>query len=67
MWVFQKIKTREFRVGLVPSSVAELVHRGHQVAVGAKLEQALASVMNNIVQLVLKFRNPRLRYSPGQI
>ena len=29
----KEIKTREFRVGLVPSSVAELVHRGHQVAV----------------------------------
>ena len=26
----KEIKTREFRVGLVPSSVAELVHRGHQ-------------------------------------
>jgi alanine dehydrogenase len=29
----KEIKTREFRVGLVPSSVAELVHRGHQVLV----------------------------------
>ena len=29
----KEIKTREFRVGLVPSSVAELVHRGHQVVV----------------------------------
>jgi alanine dehydrogenase len=29
----KEIKTREFRVGLVPGSVAELVHRGHQVIV----------------------------------
>ena len=29
----KEIKTREFRVGLVPSSVAELVHCGHQVLV----------------------------------
>ena len=29
----KEIKTREFRVGLVPSSVAELVHRGHGVVV----------------------------------
>ena len=29
----KEIKTREFRVGLVPSSVAELVGRGHQVIV----------------------------------
>ena len=29
----KEIKTREFRVGLVPSSVAELVHRDHQVLV----------------------------------
>jgi len=29
----KEIKTREFRVGLVPSSVAELVSRGHQVLV----------------------------------
>ena len=29
----KEIKTREFRVGLVPSSVAELVHRGHRVLV----------------------------------
>ena len=55
-----KVKTREFRVGLVPSSVAELVHRGHQVAVESQAEQALASVMNNTVQLVLKLWDPRL-------
>ena len=29
----KEIKTREFRVGLVPASVAELTHRGHQVIV----------------------------------
>ena len=29
----KEIKTRESRVGLVPASVAELVHRGHQVIV----------------------------------
>ena len=32
----KEIKTREFRVGLVPSSVAELVDRGHQVVVESK-------------------------------
>lgn len=29
----KEIKTREFRVGLVPSSVAELVSRGHEVQI----------------------------------
>jgi alanine dehydrogenase len=29
----KEIKTREFRVGLVPSSVAELVRRGHKVLI----------------------------------
>ena len=29
----KEIKSLEFRVGLVPSSVTELVHRGHQVLV----------------------------------
>jgi alanine dehydrogenase len=32
----KEIKTREFRVGLVPGSVAELVDRGHQVIVESK-------------------------------
>ncbi len=32
----KEIKTHEFRVGLVPSSVAELVHHGHQVVVESK-------------------------------
>ena len=32
----KEIKTREFRVGLVPSSVAELVDRGHRVVVESK-------------------------------
>ena len=32
----KEIKTREFRVGLVPSSVAELVHHGHKVVVERK-------------------------------
>jgi alanine dehydrogenase len=32
----KEIKTREFRVGLVPSSVAELVHRGHKVVIESK-------------------------------
>ena len=29
----KEIKTREFRVGLVPASVAELTHCGHRVMV----------------------------------
>ena len=29
----KEIKTREFRVGLVPNSVAELVRCGHQVLI----------------------------------
>ncbi|MDC1383666.1 alanine dehydrogenase [Candidatus Puniceispirillum sp.] len=33
----KEIKTREFRVGLVPSSVSELVSRGHQVLVETNL------------------------------
>jgi alanine dehydrogenase len=33
----KEIKSREFRVGLVPSSVAELVSRGHQVLVEKNL------------------------------
>ena len=32
----KEIKTREFRVGLVPSSVAELVRRGHEVLIEAQ-------------------------------
>ena len=32
----KEIKTREFRVGLVPSSVAELVGRGHEVLIEAQ-------------------------------
>ncbi|MFL2844806.1 MAG: alanine dehydrogenase, partial [Candidatus Puniceispirillaceae bacterium] len=47
----KEIKVREFRVGLVPNSVAELVDRGHQVIVesnagagiGASDEQYLAA------------------------
>src|SRR5690349_2056665 len=31
----KEIKDNEFRVGLIPSSVQELVHHGHQVAVQA--------------------------------
>lgn len=31
----KEIKNNEFRVGLVPSSVAELVHNGHQVTIEA--------------------------------
>ena len=33
----KEINTREFRVGLVPSSVAELVHQGHKVLVEKNL------------------------------
>ena len=29
----KEIKNHEYRVGLVPSSVAELIHHGHQVIV----------------------------------
>ena len=29
----KEIKTREFRIGLVPNSVAELVRRGHEVLI----------------------------------
>ena len=29
----KEIKTQEYRVGLVPSSVRELVHHGHQVII----------------------------------
>ena len=32
----KEIKAREFRVGLVPSSVAELVRRGHEVLIEAQ-------------------------------
>ena len=39
----KEIKTREFRVGLVPSSVAELVRRGHQVLVETKAGQGIGA------------------------
>ena len=43
----KEIKNNEFRVGLVPSSVAELVTAGHQVMVqsgqGPVLGQAMSS------------------------
>ncbi len=32
-WCSKEIKSDEFRVGLVPASVRELVHHGHQVFV----------------------------------
>ena len=39
----KEIKTREFRVGLVPSSVAELVDRGHQVVVENKAGEGIGA------------------------
>ena len=39
----KEIKTREFRVGLVPSSVAELVRRGHQVLVETGAGQGIGA------------------------
>ena len=34
----KEIKNHEYRVGLVPSSVRELVANGHQVIVGSGIE-----------------------------
>ena len=39
----KEIKTREFRAGLVPSSVAELVRRGHQVLVETEAGQGIGA------------------------
>ena len=39
----KEIKTREFRVGLVPSSVAELERRGHQVLVETEAGQGIGA------------------------
>ena len=39
----KEIKTREFRVGLVPSSVADLVRRGHQVLVETEAGQGIGA------------------------
>ena len=39
----KEIKTREFRVGLVPSSVADLVRRGHQVLVETQAGQGIGA------------------------
>jgi alanine dehydrogenase len=39
----KEIKTREFRVGLVPSSVADLVNRGHQVLVETQAGQGIGA------------------------
>jgi alanine dehydrogenase len=39
----KEIKTREFRVGLVPSSVADLVCRGHQVLVETQAGQGIGA------------------------
>ena len=39
----KEIKTREFRVGLLPSSVAELVRRGHQVLVETEAGQGIGA------------------------
>ena len=44
----KEIKNNEFRVGLTPSSVAELVHHGHAVSV----ETGAACPMPNILPLV---------------
>ena len=64
----KEIKTREFRVGLVPSSVAELVHRGHQVLVETHAGIGIgAGVTMNIGPLVLLLRQQLVMFSPRQI
>jgi len=39
----KEIKTHEYRVGLVPASVRELVHRGHRVVVETKAGDGIGS------------------------
>jgi len=39
----KEIKTHEYRVGLVPASVRELVHRGHRVVVEANAGEGIGS------------------------
>lgn len=39
----KEIKTREFRVGLIPSSVAELVRRGHRVLVETQAGKGISA------------------------
>ena len=58
----KEIKTREFRVGLVPSSVAELVRRGHEVLIERhKLAQELGQMMMSILLSVPQSpRAPRM-------
>ena len=63
----KEIKTREFRVGLVPSSVAELVSRGHQVFVETNAGIGIGPVMMNIGPLVLILRQRLVMFLPRRI
>ena len=45
----KEIKTREFRVGLVPSSVAELVGRGHEVLIETRAGMGIGANDNEYI------------------
>ena len=68
----KEIKDHEYRVGLVPSSVAELVHHGHDVyvAAGARIAADAETVFAD-AELIVKVKEPlpieRARLRRGQM
>ena len=61
----KEIKDHEDRVGLVPSSVAELVHHGHQVVVEAGAGLGQACRMRNIRPQAPRSAKGRNQSSPS--
>ena len=49
----KEIKTHEYRVGLVPASVRELTHHGHDITVADNAESAVAEAENFLPEMIL--------------
>lgn len=59
----KEIKNNEFRVGLVPSSVRELVHHGHQVIVETQAGAGIGILTRTMSPPVRRSSAPRLKFS----
>jgi alanine dehydrogenase len=51
--VSREIKDNEYRIGLTPSSVGELIHAGHEVLV-----ERGAGLVNEKAELIVKVKEP---------
>ena len=60
----KEIKTHEYRVGLVPGSVRELVHHGHQVVVEKGAGAAIGSTTHRTRRRAHACWRPPPRCSP---